>query len=80
MKKNSRRLAYQNILSNTLEESREFAGTTEIQANPFTKEFLSYAVGLVLLGRLEGGLGHEAGEAFPPALVIQEVKQLQFTK
>lgn len=31
----------------TLEEPRGFAGTTEIQANPFTKEFLSYAVGLV---------------------------------
>lgn len=51
MKKNSSRLAYQNISSSTftivtLEEPREFAGTAGIQANPFAKEFLGYGVGL----------------------------------
>lgn len=87
--KNSSRLAYQNISPSTftictLEEPCEFAGTAGIQANPFPKKFLGYAVGLGQQGRLEGGTGHEAGEALSPALVIQGSllleKQLRFMK
>lgn len=48
MKTNSGRLAYLNISSTfilfTLEEQREFTGIAGTQADPFPKEFLSYAV------------------------------------